>query len=47
MDPDERVRVAVCKVYSQLDYETALHHVSDQQLQLIANRSVDKKVSKP
>ncbi|KAF7430453.1 hypothetical protein PC9H_006160 [Pleurotus ostreatus] len=31
-DPDEKIRGAVCKLYSQLDYETALHHVSDKQL---------------
>jgi hypothetical protein len=44
MDPDEKVRAAVCKVYSQLDYETALHHVSEAQLRLVAGRGVDKKV---
>lgn len=44
MDPDEKVRAAVCKVYSQLDYETALHHVSVEQLRAVAGRGVDKKV---
>jgi sister-chromatid-cohesion protein PDS5 len=44
MDPDEKVRAAVCKVYSQLDYETALHHVSVAQLQAVAGRCADKKV---
>lgn len=44
LDPEEKVRAAVCKMYSQLDYETALHHVSDNQLQSVAGRGVDKKV---
>jgi sister-chromatid-cohesion protein PDS5 len=43
-DPDEKVRAAVCKVYSQLDYETALHHVSEAQLRSVAGRGADKKV---
>jgi sister-chromatid-cohesion protein PDS5 len=33
-EPDEKVRAAVCKVYSQLDYEAALHYVSVDQLSL-------------
>ncbi|THH15253.1 hypothetical protein EW146_g5196 [Bondarzewia mesenterica] len=45
LDPDEKVRAAVCKLYSQLDYETALHHVSKAQLQSIAGRGLDKKHS--
>lgn len=44
MDPDEKVRAATCKVYSQLDYETALHHVSEAQLHDLAGRGLDKKV---
>lgn len=44
LDPDEKVRAAVCKAYGQIDYETALHHVSEQQLRAIAGRGVDKKV---
>ena len=44
LDPEEKVRAAVCKMYSQLDYETALHHVSDTQLRAVAGRGVDKKV---
>ncbi|THH06894.1 hypothetical protein EW145_g3765 [Phellinidium pouzarii] len=28
LDPDEKVRAAVCKLYAQLDYETALHYQS-------------------
>ncbi|KAI0064905.1 cohesin-associated protein Pds5 [Artomyces pyxidatus] len=45
LDPDEKVRAAVCKLYSQLDYEAALHHVSQQQLRNVAGRSLDKKNS--
>ncbi|KAJ7599219.1 armadillo-type protein [Mycena floridula] len=45
MDPDDKVRAAVCKIYSQLDYETALHHVSEQQLRAIAGRGADRKAS--
>ncbi len=43
-DPDERVRAAVCKLYGQLDYETALHHVTVEQLKTVAGRGLDKKV---
>jgi sister-chromatid-cohesion protein PDS5 len=45
MDPDEKVRAAACKLYSQLDYEAALHHVSEAQLRAVAGRGKDKKVS--
>ncbi len=45
LDPDEKVRAAVCKSYSQLDYETALHHVSEPQLRRVAERGLDKKVA--
>ncbi|TFK41636.1 armadillo-type protein [Crucibulum laeve] len=45
LDPDEKVRAAVCKVYSQLDYEAALHHASVDQLRAIAGRGLDKKQS--
>lgn len=45
MDPDEKVRAAVCRLYSQLDYETVLHHVSEEQLKRVAERGADKKVS--
>ncbi|KAJ7207075.1 armadillo-type protein [Mycena pura] len=44
-DPDEKVRAAVCRVYSQLDYETALHHVGVDQLRTVAERGMDKKHS--
>ncbi|TCD68846.1 hypothetical protein EIP91_009560 [Steccherinum ochraceum] len=45
LDPDEKVRAAVCKMFSQLDYETALHHVSLKLLKLLAGRGLDKKRS--
>ncbi|TFK86665.1 hypothetical protein K466DRAFT_492369 [Polyporus arcularius HHB13444] len=44
-DPDERVRAAVCKLYGQLDYETAMHHVTVEQLKTVAGRGLDKKQS--
>lgn len=43
-DPDDKVRAAVCKVYSQMDYEMALHHTTEEQLRAIAGRGLDKKV---
>ncbi|KAL5521605.1 PDS5 [Sanghuangporus sanghuang] len=43
LDPDEKVRAAVCKLYSQLDYETALHYVSEEQLRAVGDRVLDKK----
>ncbi|KAF9527490.1 cohesin-associated protein Pds5 [Crepidotus variabilis] len=45
LDPDEKIRAAVCKVYSQMDYETALHHVSEEQIRAVANRGLDKKAA--
>ena len=45
LDPDEKIRAAVCRLYSQLDYETALHHVSTLQLKGVANRGIDRRVS--
>ncbi|KAH8116096.1 armadillo-type protein [Phellopilus nigrolimitatus] len=44
-DPDEKVRAAVCKLYAQLDYETALHYVSEKQLRTVGDRAMDKKQS--
>ena len=44
-DPEEKVRAAVCKLYSQLDYETALHYVSEKQLRDVGDRTLDKKAS--
>ncbi|KAF8624977.1 hypothetical protein AX15_005612 [Amanita polypyramis BW_CC] len=43
LDPDEKVRAVACKVFSQLDYETALHHVTERQLRVVAERGADKK----
>ncbi|GJE86522.1 hypothetical protein PsYK624_026020 [Phanerochaete sordida] len=45
LDPDEKIRAAVCRLYSQLDYETALHHVSTEELKTVASRGVDRKPS--
>jgi len=45
LDPDEKVRAAVCRLYSQLEYEVALHHVSESQWRAIAERGLDKKVA--
>ncbi|KAF9652585.1 ARM repeat-containing protein [Thelephora ganbajun] len=45
LDPDEKVRAAVCRLYSQLEYEVALHHVSESQWRAIAERGLDKKVT--
>ncbi|GBE89081.1 armadillo-type protein [Sparassis latifolia] len=45
LDPDEKVRAAVCKLYYQLDYETVLHYVSEKQLHSVAGRCLDKKHS--
>jgi hypothetical protein len=43
LDPDDKVRAAVCKLYGALDYETAAHHVEEEQLKLVADRCKDKK----
>ncbi|KAG7446844.1 cohesin-associated protein Pds5 [Guyanagaster necrorhizus] len=43
LDPDEKVRAAVCKIYGQLDYETVAHHVTEAQLRAMAQRAIDKK----
>lgn len=43
LDPDEKVRAAVCKAYGQIGYETALHHVSIEQLRQLAARGADRK----
>jgi sister-chromatid-cohesion protein PDS5 len=45
LDPDEKVRAAVCKLSSQLDYEMALDHVSELQLRRVAERGLDKNVA--
>ncbi|CAE6505628.1 unnamed protein product [Rhizoctonia solani] len=43
MDPDDKVRAAVCKLFSQIDYEAALHHVTISQLEELAGRCLDRK----
>ncbi|EKM56477.1 uncharacterized protein PHACADRAFT_207705 [Phanerochaete carnosa HHB-10118-sp] len=45
LDPDDKIRSAVCRLYFQLDYETALHHVSTEQLKSVASRGIDRKPS--
>ncbi|KAG8711503.1 hypothetical protein FRC11_002628, partial [Ceratobasidium sp. 423] len=42
-DPDDKVRAAVCKLFSQIDYEAALHHVTKSQLEELAGRCLDRK----
>lgn len=44
-DPDEKVRAAACKLFGEIDYETALHFVSLETLKAVAGRLADKKVS--
>ncbi|KZT61710.1 cohesin-associated protein Pds5 [Calocera cornea HHB12733] len=43
LDPDEKVRVAACKVCSRLDYEIVLQHISVDTLKVIGGRTLDKK----
>ncbi|KAG8757054.1 hypothetical protein FRC14_002423 [Serendipita sp. 396] len=43
MDPEEKIRAAVCKALGELDYETAAYHVSEELLRVIANRCLDKR----
>lgn len=44
MDPDDKVRIAACKLFSQIDYEAALHNVPEELLKTVAGRFMDKKV---
>ncbi len=44
LDPDEKVRAAACRIYSHMDYETALHYVTLEQLEDLAERARDKRV---
>jgi sister-chromatid-cohesion protein PDS5 len=44
LDPDDKVRAAVCKMFSQLDYESVLHNVSEDLMRSVAGRFLDKKV---
>lgn len=43
-DHDDKVRAAACAVFEELDYETALHHVSKETLMLFGERCKDRKV---
>ncbi len=43
-DGDDKVRAAVCKVHTHLDYETALHYVSAEQLKWLADRMLDMEI---
>ncbi|KAF8999085.1 armadillo-type protein [Cyathus striatus] len=40
MDPDEKVRAATCRIYAQMDYESVLHHVSEDLLKTVAGHAV-------
>ena len=44
LDPDEKIRAAVCRLYAQLDFESTLHFVTEKQLRGVADRCMDKKV---
>ena len=43
-DPDEKVRLAACQIFEEIDYETACHHVSRRSLEVLGERTVDRKV---
>ncbi|KAF8325800.1 armadillo-type protein [Cantharellus anzutake] len=45
LDTDDKVRAAACRIYSHMDYETALHNVTTDQLKELAQRILDKKPS--
>ncbi|GAA5874265.1 hypothetical protein JCM1840_000617 [Sporobolomyces johnsonii] len=42
-DSDEKVRIAACGVFDEMDYETAAHHVSRGMLEALGERTVDRK----
>ncbi|RSH92189.1 hypothetical protein EHS25_008604 [Saitozyma podzolica] len=42
-DSDEKVRAAVCRVIGLVEYETALHNLSDETLRAIGSRMSDKR----
>lgn len=44
-DVDDRVRAAGCKLFGELDYEIALHHVEAETLLMVGERLKDRKVS--
>jgi len=43
-DSDEKVRLAACQIFEEIDYETACHHVSRRSLEALGERTVDRKV---
>jgi hypothetical protein len=43
-DPDEKVRIAFCKIFSQIDYESALKLVDKELLEVLGSRCRDRKV---
>jgi hypothetical protein len=44
MDPEEKVRAAVCKALRQLELDVVKHHVPKTTLQKVSMRCKDKKV---
>jgi hypothetical protein len=47
MDPEEKVRAAVCKALRQLELDVVKHHVPKTTLQKVSMRCKDKKVKLP
>jgi sister chromatid cohesion protein PDS5 len=45
LDPDDKVRAAVCRAYGDLDFETAAYHASEAILRKLGERLRDKKVN--
>lgn len=43
VDTDDKVRIAACRVFLALDYETACHHVSTNILKELGDRCKDRK----
>jgi hypothetical protein len=43
-DSDEKIRAAICMVIGSVEYETALHNLSQQTLRAVGGRMSDKKV---
>ena len=44
LGPGDKVCAAECKLYGALNYKTAVHHMEQEQLMLIADQCKDKKV---
>ncbi|GAA6062022.1 hypothetical protein JCM10212_005455 [Sporobolomyces blumeae] len=42
-DHDEKVRVAACQVFEDMDFETARHHVSKEMLEAVGERTTDRR----